>query len=62
MGLKVLSMTEFLISHILLVGGLVLISCGLALDIVGLNIAGIWALAMGLDLGLVPVFKKLAAK
>ncbi len=62
MSLKVLSIKEFIFSHILLVGGLVLISLGLAWDATGLTIAGIWALALGLCLGLGAAFKKLATK
>ena len=62
MGLKVISIKEFVLSHILLVGGLVLISIGIASDAVGYTIAGIWGLALGLCLGLGFIFAKLAAK
>ncbi len=62
MGLKVLSITEFLLSHILLVGGLVLVTIGLLQDFMVLNIIGIWAFALGACLGFSFVFRKLAAK
>ncbi len=62
MGLKVLSIRECLISHILLVAGLVLITIGLFQEIMVLTVIGIWALALGLCLGFSYAFKKLAAK
>jgi len=62
MGLKILSIQEFLIFHILLIAGLVLLSVGLASGSVGLNIAGIWVLAAGLCMGIGTAFKKLMAK
>ena len=62
MGLKVLSIREWLMSHILLVGGLVLITIGLLQGIGGLTIGGIWAVALGLCLGFSGAFKKLAEK
>ena len=62
MGLKVLSMRELLMSHILLVGGLVLITIGLLQEAVVLNIIGLWAVAMGLCVGFGAIFKKLLSK
>ena len=62
MCLKVSSITEFLVSHILLVGGLVLITVGLLQGIMVLNIIGIWAFALGLCLGFGAAFKKLVTK
>ncbi len=62
MGLKVLSIQEWLISHILLVAGLVLVTIGLLQGALVLNIIGIWCFALGLCLGFSYAFKKLAAK
>ena len=62
MCLKVLSIQECIISHILLVGGLVLVTIGLLQGIMVLTVIGIWALALGLCLGFSTAFKKLAAK
>jgi len=62
MGLKVFSTAEFLVSHILLVGGLVLVTIGLLQGTMVLTVIGIWALALGLCLGFSTAFKKLAAK
>ncbi len=62
MSLKVLSIQEFLTSHILLLGGLVLITIGLLRGAMVLNIIGIWAFALGLCLGLGSTLKKFAAK
>ena len=62
MGLKVLSITELLVTHILLVGGLVLITIGLLQEAMVLNVIGIWAFALGLCVGFGAAFKKLAAK
>jgi len=61
-GLKVLSIREWLISHILLVGGLVLVTIGLLQEMMVLNIVGMWAFVLGLCLGFSFAFKKLAAK
>ena len=61
-GLKVLSITEFLVSHILLVDGLILVTIGLLQGVTVLTVIGIWALALGLCLGFSAAFKKLAAK
>ncbi|MFC2003528.1 hypothetical protein ACFLV4_06280 [Chloroflexota bacterium] len=62
MGLKVLSITELLASHILLVGALVLVTIGLLQGIVVLNVIGIWAFALGLCVGVGAALKKLLAK
>ncbi len=62
MCLKVSNITEFLVSHILLVGGLVLITVGLLQGIMVLNIIGIWAFALGLCVAFGAVFKRLLAK
>jgi uncharacterized membrane protein YiaA len=62
MGLKVFSIKEWLASHILFVGGLVLVTVGLLQGVMVLNILGIWAFALGLCLGFGVAFKKLAAK
>ena len=69
MGLKVLSIKEFLISHILLVGGLILVSIGILLHDLGLTrlgvalfIAGMWVGACGLYVAFGFIFKKLLAK
>ena len=62
MSLKVLSIQEWLSSHILLVGGLVLVTIGLLQEGVVLTIIGIWGFALGLCLGFGAAFKKLATK
>ncbi len=62
MGLKILSIQEWVLSHILLVAGLVLITIGLIQGAVVLNIIGIWCFALGLCLGFSYAFKKLVAK
>ncbi len=62
MGLKVLSIQEFIISHILLAGGLVLVTIGLLQEIMELNIIGIWVFALGLCLGFGAAFKRLMTK
>ena len=62
MGLKVLSIQECIVSHILLVAGLVLITIGLIQGAMVLNIIGIWAFALGLCLMLGFIFAKLLAK
>jgi hypothetical protein len=62
MGLKILSIREFLVSHVLLVGGLVLVTIGLLQDIMVLNIIGIWAFTFGACIGFCSAFRKLAAK
>ena len=62
MGLNVLGTKEFVVSHILLVGGLVLVTIGLLQEAMVLNILGIWAIALGLCTGLGAAFKKLASK
>jgi len=60
--LKVLSIKEWVLSHILLIVGLILVSVGLPSGIIGLTIAGIWAFALGLCLLFGYAFAKLAAK
>lgn len=62
MGLKVLSIQEWVISHILLVAGLVLVTIGLLQETMVLNVIGMWAFALGLCLGFSFAFRKLAAK
>ncbi len=62
MGLKVFTIQEWLLSHILLIGGLVLVTIGLLQQIMVLTVIGIWAFALGLCLGFSAAFKKLAAK
>ena len=59
MGLKVLGIAEWLISHILIVGGLVLITVGLLQETMVLNIAGIWVVALGLCVVFGTAFRKL---
>jgi len=60
--IKVMSVTEFLVSHLLLVGGLLLVTIGLLQGTMVLNVIGIWAIAMGLCTGLGAALKKLSAK
>jgi hypothetical protein len=62
MWLKVLSFPWFLISHILLIGGLVLVTLGLLKGNMVLNIIGIWAFALGLCVAIGFSFKKLVQK
>ena len=62
MGLKVFSVSEFLVFHFLLVGGLVLVTIGLLQGAVVLNVIGIWTIALGLCTGLSIALKKLSAK
>ena len=62
MGLKVFSIQEWLTSHILLVGGLVLITIGLLQGNMALTIIGIWCFVLGLCLGFSAAFKKLITK
>ena len=62
MGLKVLSFPLFLISHLFLIGGLVLITLGLLNGPMLYNIIGIWAFALGLCVAVGFSFKKLASK
>ena len=68
-GLEVLSRREWALSHGFLIGGLILLSVGLALGpgryiggIIGLIIAGVWCLAGGFCFAFKPAFAKLAAK
>ncbi len=60
--LKVLNVKEFVLSHILLVGGLVLVTIGLLQGVMALNVIGIWVIALGLCLTFGYIFAKLAAK
>ena len=60
--LKVLNAKEFILTHILLVGGLVLVTIGLLQEYMVLNIIGIWAFALGLCMGLGAIFAKLVSK
>ena len=60
--LKVLSVRDWLISHILMVAGLVLITVGLLQDTMVLNVIGIWLFVIGFCLGFSAAVKKLAAK
>jgi len=66
MGLKVFSTKEFIISHILVVGGLILVTVGILQGLtslgVGLIITGIWVGALGLCMGFGAALKKLLAK
>ncbi len=62
MGLKVLNIKEWALSHVFLIGGLVLLSIGLSLEVSGLTIAGIWCFAIGLCFLFIFVFRKLIAK
>lgn len=62
MGLKVLGIKELLISHILLIGGLVLVTIGLLQGFMVLNIIGIWTFALGLCVFFGAAFGKLVAK
>lgn len=62
MGLKVLSVVEWLASHILIIGGLTLITIGLLRDGMALSISGIWAIALGTCIVFGAAFKKLATK
>ncbi len=62
MGLTVLSIREWLVSHILLVGGLVLVTIGLLQGNMVLNVIGIWSFALGLCTVFSIAFKKLVAK
>ena len=66
MGLKVPASKEFVVSHVLIVGGLVLITIGLLQGLTGLGagliIAGMWVGALGLCIGFGAAFKKLMAK
>ncbi|MFC2058277.1 hypothetical protein ACFLTS_01340 [Chloroflexota bacterium] len=64
MGLKLLTVTELIISHILLLAGLILLTVGLLLDPVstGLIVAGMWAVALGLCISIGTALKKLAEK
>ncbi len=60
--LKVLNVKEFVLSHILLVGGLVLITIGLLQETMALTVIGIWVIALGLCLAFGFIFAKLVAK
>ncbi len=67
--LKVLTKKKFILSHGFIIGGLILLSVGLALSlcpiihgIVGLIIAGIWCFAGGLCCVFIPGFARLATR
>ena len=62
MSLKVLNIRDFLVSHILLVGGLVLVTMGLLQPNMNLNVIGIWTIALGLCLAIGNGFKRLSEK
>lgn len=66
MGLKIFSTAEFVVTQVLLVGGLVLLTVGLLQGFTSLGaaliIAGMWVGALGLCLGSGAAFKKLMAK
>jgi len=62
MGLSVMSIQEWIISHILFLGGLIVITIGLLNDSMGFTIAGIWAFVLGVCLGTSAIVKKLFAK
>ena len=62
MGLKVLNIKEWALSHVFIIGGLVLLSAGLSLEVIGLTIAGIWSFAGGLCFLFSFAFRKLVAK
>ncbi len=59
---KVLNVKEWVISHILLVGGLVLFTIGLLMRIAGLTVAGIWVVAAGFCYTSLTIASKLLAK
>ena len=68
-GLKVLSGKEWALSHGFLIGGLVMLSVGLALGpgryiggLIGLIIAGIWCFTGGLCFVFSNAFAKLVSK
>ena len=64
--LKVLGIKEFVVSHIFLVGGLVLVTVGILQHLSSLGVAliiiGMWVGALGLCVGFGAAFKKLVAK
>ncbi len=60
--LKVLNIKEWVLSHVFLIGGLVLLSIGLGSGAIGLTITGIWCIAGGFCFTLRSAFAKLAAK
>jgi len=63
MGLKVLGIKEFIVSHVLIVVGLILITVGIVKGpSVALIIAGIWVGAVGLCSLFGTAFKKIAEK
>jgi hypothetical protein len=62
MGLKVLGIPEWLVFHVLLIAGLVLLTVGLLQDIMALNVAGIWVIAVGLCVVFSTAFRKLSGK
>ncbi len=62
LGFKIMSVTEWLLSHILLAAGLVLVTIGLLQDQMTLNIIGIWVFVLGLCLGFTFAFRKVLPK
>ena len=60
--LKVLDIKEWAVSHGAIIVGLILLSVGLGLDIIGLITAGIWVLAFGLCVLFGAAFRKLYTK
>ena len=66
MGLKIFTTKEFIISHTLVIGGLILITAGILQGLSSLGaaliIVGMWVGALGLCIGFGTAFKKLLAK
>jgi uncharacterized membrane protein YiaA len=62
LGFKIMSASEWLLSHILLVAGLVLVTIGLVQDAMVLNIIGMWVFVLGLCLGFTFCFRNLHSK
>jgi uncharacterized membrane protein YiaA len=60
--LKVLSLTQLLMSHVLLVAGLILVTIGLVQDNMVLNIIGMWVFVLGLCAGFMFAFRKVISK
>ncbi len=62
MGLKVMSVSQLLMSHVLLVAGLVLVTIGLLQDTMVLNVIGMWVFVLGLCSGFMFAFRKVLSK
>jgi len=62
MGLKVLTLKQWILSHALLVAGLILITIGLLQGGMVLNVIGIWAFTLGLCLLLGFSFARVISK